>query len=40
MKNKILLLALAGFTITAILSVVSQNLTPLPAILLLVLRWA
>jgi proton glutamate symport protein len=39
MRNKILYLALAGFTSAAVLSAVSQYLTPLPATLLLALRW-
>ena len=39
MRNKILFLALAGFTSAAALSVVSQYLTPLPSALLLALRW-
>jgi len=39
MKNKILLLSVAGFTLTAVLSVLSQHLTPLPSTLLLALRW-
>ena len=39
MRNKILFLALAGFTSAAVLSAVSQYLTPLPATLLLALRW-
>jgi len=39
MKNKILLLAVAGFTLTAFLTVVSQYLTPLPPSFLLTLRW-
>jgi Na+/H+-dicarboxylate symporter len=39
MKTKSLFLAGAGFTLTAILSVVSYYITPLPAILLLTLRW-
>jgi proton glutamate symport protein len=39
MKTKSLFLALACFTLTAILSVVSRYLTPLPAGLLLTLRW-
>jgi proton glutamate symport protein len=39
MKKKIVFLALACFTLTAILSVVSQYSTPLPASLLLAFRW-
>jgi proton glutamate symport protein len=39
MKNKVLFLAVACFTVTAILSVVSQYLTPLPPSLLLAFRW-
>ncbi len=39
MKNKILLLAVAGFTLTAVLGAVSQYVTPLPPTLLLALRW-
>jgi proton glutamate symport protein len=39
MKAKSLLLFVASFTLTAILSVVSQYLTPLPSSLLLSLRW-
>jgi len=39
MKTKSLFLAVAIFTLAAILSVVSQYLTPLPAKLLLTLRW-
>jgi Na+/H+-dicarboxylate symporter len=39
MKTKSLLLAVSSFTLTALLSVVSRYLTPLPANLLLTLRW-
>ena len=39
MKTKILFLAVATFTLTATLSVVSHYFTPLPAILLLTVRW-
>jgi proton glutamate symport protein len=39
MKNKVLFLAVASLTVTAVLIVVSQYLTPLPATLLLTLRW-
>jgi proton glutamate symport protein len=39
MKTKILFLAVAAFTLTATLSVVSHYFTPLPAILLLTVRW-
>jgi len=39
MKTKILFLAVATFTLTAALSVVSHYFTPLPAILLLTVRW-
>ncbi len=39
MKTKILFLAVAALTLTATLSVVSHYLTPLPAILLLTVRW-
>jgi Na+/H+-dicarboxylate symporter len=39
MKTKSLILAVACFTLTAILSVASQYLTPLPSSLLLTLRW-
>jgi proton glutamate symport protein len=39
MKNKILFLALLTFTLAATLSVVSHYFTPLPAILLLTVRW-
>ncbi len=39
MKTKSLRLAAASFTLTAILSAVSYYLTPLPAILLLAVRW-
>jgi proton glutamate symport protein len=39
MKTKILFLAVATFTLTAALSVVSHHFTPLPAILLLTVRW-
>ena len=39
MKRKIVFLALACFALTAILSVVSQYLTPLPASFLLTFRW-
>jgi len=40
MKTKLLLLALATFTLAAILSVASVYLAPLPATLLLTVRWA
>ena len=39
MKNKVLFVAIASFTVTAVLIVISQYLTPLPAALLLALRW-
>jgi proton glutamate symport protein len=39
MKNKVLLLAFAGFTLTAVLGFVSQYLASLPPALLLPLRW-
>jgi proton glutamate symport protein len=39
MKTKILFLAIATFTLTATLSVVSHYFTPLSAILLLTVRW-
>ena len=39
MKTKSLFLAVASFTLTATLSVVSHYFTPLPAILLLTARW-
>jgi hypothetical protein len=39
MKTKILFLAVATFTLAATLSVVSHYFTPLPAILLLTVRW-
>jgi proton glutamate symport protein len=39
MKNKILFLAVVGFTLSATLSVISYYLIPLPGILLLVVRW-
>ena len=39
MKSKILLLAVASFTLTAVLSLVSHYFTPLPGTLLLALRW-
>ena len=39
MKRKIVFLAIACFALTAILSVVSQYLTPLPASFLLTFRW-
>jgi proton glutamate symport protein len=39
MKNKILFLAVASFTLTAVLSVVSRYLISLPGTLLLTLRW-
>jgi proton glutamate symport protein len=39
MKTKSLHLAIATFTLTAILSVASHYFTPLPGILLLALRW-
>jgi proton glutamate symport protein len=39
MKTKSLFLAVATFTLTATLSVVSHYFTPLPGILLLALRW-
>ena len=39
MKNKVLFVAVASFTVTAVLIVVSRYLTPLPATLLLTLRW-
>jgi len=39
MKNKILLVAVVGFTVAAALGVVSRHLTPLPATALLALRW-
>ena len=39
MKTKILFLTLATFTLTATLSVVSHYFIPLPAMLLLTVRW-
>jgi Na+/H+-dicarboxylate symporter len=39
MKNELLILALGVFTLAAILSVVSNFFTPLPATLLLTARW-
>jgi proton glutamate symport protein len=39
MKTKSLFLAVASFTLTALLSVLSYYITPLPGILLLTLRW-
>ena len=39
MKSKSVFLAIASFTLTAVLSVVSRYVTPLPAHLLLTLRW-
>jgi proton glutamate symport protein len=39
MKTKILFLAVAAFTLTAILSVTSHYFSPLPAIFLLTVRW-
>jgi Na+/H+-dicarboxylate symporter len=39
MKTKSLFLAIGSFTLTALLSVASRYLTPLPAHLLLTLRW-
>jgi len=39
MKNKVLLLAFAAFTLAAIFSVVSNFLTPLSPTLLFAARW-
>ncbi len=39
MKSKVLLFAVVAFTFAALLEVVSQTLTPLPATMLLTVRW-